>query len=115
MNTSSEVVSDGRRDVLLKKIERVTEIPLMLLSLLMIPLLVGPFLWHMSDGEETTFLIIDIFIWLLFAVDMAVKVTIPTLAADPDRSKTRTPRATISAQYAEDPASDPSHTSIKSR
>ena len=78
MNTSSEVVSDGRRDVLLKKLERATEIPLMLLSLLMIPLLVGPFLWHMSDGEETTFFIIDIFIWLLFAVDMGVKVTIST-------------------------------------
>ena len=78
MKSSSEVVSESSRDVLLNKIEKVTEIPLMVLSLLMIPLLIGPFLWDMSDGEEATFFLIDILIWVLFAVDMIVKVVIST-------------------------------------
>ena len=82
MNSSSEVVSESSRDVLLNKIEKVTEIPLMLLSLFMIPLLIGPFVWGMSDGEEATFFLIDIVIWVLFAVDMIVKVVISTNRVD---------------------------------
>ena len=31
---------------LLEKVERITEVPLMILSLIMIPLLLGPFLWY---------------------------------------------------------------------
>ena len=61
---------------LLTKIEVFTEIPLMLLSIVMIPLLVGPFLWEMSDSEKFLFIILDILIWIVFLIDMLIKVTI---------------------------------------
>ena len=61
---------------LLTKIEVFTEIPLMLLSIVMIPLLVGPFLWEMSDSEKFLFFILDILIWIVFLIDMLIKVTI---------------------------------------
>ena len=44
----------------------------------MIPLLIGPLVWDMSPQEESTFLIIDYFIWALFAVDLLVKIMIST-------------------------------------
>ena len=67
-----------KNDELLDKIEKITEIPLMVLSLFMIPLLIGPFLWDMSEKEENVFLLLDIIIWLAFAIDMIVKVIIST-------------------------------------
>ncbi|MCL0099747.1 potassium channel family protein, partial [Dehalococcoidia bacterium] len=63
---------------LLGKVERITEIPLMILSLLMIPLLLGPFLWDMLEHEERLFFIGDILIWVLFAVDMVIKTALST-------------------------------------
>ena len=48
----------------------------LVLAFVMIPLLVGPLVWDMSPREESTFLIIDYFIWALFAVDLIVKVLI---------------------------------------
>ena len=61
------------REILLMEIERVTEIPLMILSLIMIPLLLGPFLWDMSEQEENIFFIADVLIWGLFVTDMLIK------------------------------------------
>ena len=66
----------SRREALLLRIERLTELPLMVLAFAMIPLLVGPFLWEMSPEEESVFLALDYFIWALFAVDMGIKVII---------------------------------------
>ena len=63
-------------ELLLGKVERITEIPLMILSLVMIPLLLGPFLWDMSKNEESLFFIGDILIWGLFAVDMVIKISL---------------------------------------
>lgn len=42
----------------------------------MIPLLIGPLLWDLSTQEETTFLILDYFIWALFVVDLIIKLVI---------------------------------------
>jgi voltage-gated potassium channel len=69
-------VSD--REALLARIERYSELPLLALAFLMIPLLVGPFLWDLSPSEETTFLALDSFIWAVYAVDLAVKVAVAT-------------------------------------
>ena len=63
-------------DILLKKVENITEIPLMILSLVMIPLLLGPFLWDISKNDEKVFFIADVAIWLLFFFDMAIKTTL---------------------------------------
>ena len=64
------------REILLMEIERVTEIPLMILSLIMIPLLLGPFLWDMSEQEENIFFIADVLIWGLFVTDMLIKTVL---------------------------------------
>jgi voltage-gated potassium channel len=66
----------SRREELLHRIERITEMPLLVLAFAMIPLLLGPLLWELSAQEEATFLILDYFIWALFAVDLIVKAAI---------------------------------------
>jgi voltage-gated potassium channel len=66
----------SRREELLHRIERITEMPLLVLAFAMIPLLLGPLLWELSAQEEATFLILDYFIWALFAVDLIVKTAI---------------------------------------
>ena len=50
----------------------------MILSLVMIPLLLGPVLWDMAENEERFFFLADILIWTLFAVDMLVKIVLST-------------------------------------
>ena len=76
MSTFNNKELRNSRELLLGKVERITEIPLMILSLVMIPLLLGPFLWDMSKNEESLFLIGDILIWGLFAVDMVIKISL---------------------------------------
>jgi voltage-gated potassium channel len=78
MNTFNNQELRNTRELLLGKVERITEIPLMILSLLMIPLLLGPFLWDMLEHEERLFFIGDILIWVLFAVDMVIKTALST-------------------------------------
>jgi voltage-gated potassium channel len=69
-------VDTTRREELVHRIERITELPLLVLAFVMIPLLIGPLLWEMSPGEENTFLILNYFIWALFAVDLIIKLAI---------------------------------------
>lgn len=78
MSTSNKKELRNSRELLLDKIERITEIPLMILSLVMIPLLLGPVLWDMAENEERFFFLADILIWTLFAVDMLVKIVLST-------------------------------------
>ncbi|MDP6064653.1 MAG: hypothetical protein QGI49_07670, partial [SAR202 cluster bacterium] len=63
MSTFNKNKLRSSRELLLDKVERITEIPLMILSLTMIPLLLGPFLWDMLEHEERLFFIADILIW----------------------------------------------------
>jgi len=66
----------SRREALLHHIERLTELPLLVLAFAMIPLLVGPLLWGLSPEEEAVFITLDTFIWALFAVDLGIKVVV---------------------------------------
>lgn len=66
----------SRREALLRHIERLTELPLLVLAFAMIPLLVGPLLWDLSPAEESVFIILDVFIWALFAIDLGIKVVV---------------------------------------
>lgn len=76
-NFSTVHLSDvAKREAMLVRVERITELPLLALAFGMIPLLLGPILWDLSSAEEVTFLALDIFIWALFAVDLGVKVII---------------------------------------
>ncbi len=73
---SIRVPDVSRREALLHRIERLTELPLLVLAFAMIPLLVGPFLWSLSPAEEAIFLALDTFIWAVFAIDLGVKVVV---------------------------------------
>jgi len=66
----------AQREALLHRIERLTELPLLILAFIMIPLLVGPLLWKLSPSEESVFITIDWFIWAIFAIDLAVKLIV---------------------------------------
>ena len=68
------------REAMLDRMERLTELPLLLMSFIMIPLLLGPMLWELSATEDVVFSTLDKFIWALFAADLVIK-----LAVAPDR------------------------------
>jgi voltage-gated potassium channel len=65
-----------KREELLHRIERVTELPLLILSFMMIPLLIGPLLWKLSPSDEAVFVTLDTFIWALFAIDLVIKIVV---------------------------------------
>ncbi len=64
------------REELLHRVERFTELPLLILAFVMIPLLIGPWVWKLSPQEATTFHALDYFIWAIFVVDIIVKTAI---------------------------------------
>ena len=78
MTTSSESTNASveRREALLNRIEHLTELPLLLMSFAIIPLLVGPRFWNLSDAREELFFALEIFIWALFAADLILKVIV---------------------------------------
>ena len=71
-----EMLTTSYREELLHRIERITEMPLLILAFAMIPLLIGPMLWELSPREESTFMVLDYFIWAIFAIDLIIKVAI---------------------------------------
>ncbi len=64
------------RGEILLRLERVTELPLLVLSFVMIPILLGPYLWDLSEVEDNVFHTLDGFIWALFVIDIAAKIII---------------------------------------
>jgi voltage-gated potassium channel len=66
-------VDTVRRQELLDRWERLTEIPLTVLALAIIPLLLGPFFFKLSDSVERAFLALDWSIWAIFALDISVR------------------------------------------
>ena len=67
-----------RREILLDKIERTTELPLMILAFAMVPLLAAPVFWELSPSWEALVIALDTFIWAVFAADLTVKIAIAT-------------------------------------
>ena len=65
-----------RREALVRRVERVTEIPLLLLGFGMVPLLVASFLWDLSPSGERLVFMLDAVIWGIFTADLAVKTAI---------------------------------------
>lgn len=65
-----------RREAILVQIERLTEFPLLILSFVMIPLIFGPLLWDLTESTNQIIFALDMFIWAMFAVDLAVKIIV---------------------------------------
>ena len=66
------------RNAMLARLDNLTELPLLLLSFIMVPVLLGPMLWEgsFSTAEKALFHTLDIFIWAIFAADFLLKLAI---------------------------------------
>ncbi|MFC1970853.1 potassium channel family protein [Chloroflexota bacterium] len=71
-----DTLNTSHREELLHRLERITEMPLLILAFVMIPLLLGPLLWELSPQEESSFIVLDYFIWAIFAIDLIIKLAI---------------------------------------
>ena len=79
MLTQSRGNGSGRHpdaDERLARVEERTELPMLLLSFCMVPLLLGPLLWEMSLTEELVYLVLDTVIWAVFVAEIVIKVAI---------------------------------------
>ena len=65
-----------RREALLGKIERITELPLLLLAFGMVPLLAASLFWDLTPSNERLVFILDSFVWIAFAMDLGLKTAI---------------------------------------
>lgn len=71
--------SDSEQPVsksLLERVESWTDYPLLILSLLLISLLIGPLLYDMDSDTERVYFILDGVIWVFFALAFLVKLAI---------------------------------------
>ncbi len=59
-----------------QKAERITELPLLLLAFAMIPAFVGPLLWDLTEQEKRYYYYLELGIWAVFAIDLAVKLVL---------------------------------------
>tara|TARA_B100000941_G_scaffold290058_1_gene270957 strand:+ start:1081 stop:1827 length:747 start_codon:yes stop_codon:yes gene_type:complete len=66
----------AEREKLINRISSITESPLIILAFAMIPLLIGPYIWDLSQEELNTFNRLDQIIWALFVFNLIIKVII---------------------------------------
>ena len=71
-----QALAPEEREAALERIERLTELPLLLLAFVMIPVLLGPLLWELSARDNALFRALDVFIWATFAADYAIKLLV---------------------------------------
>ena len=69
-------MSARSREEMLDRLERMTELPLLLLSFVMVPVLLGPLLWELTPREATVFDTLNAYIWAIFAGDLVIKVAV---------------------------------------
>jgi voltage-gated potassium channel len=67
-------VTEDSRGEALERFERQSAIPMLVLSLAIIPLLLVPLIWDLSPSVDTTFLALDWFIWAAFVVEYGVRL-----------------------------------------
>ncbi|MCY4578302.1 MAG: ion channel [Chloroflexi bacterium] len=60
----------------LQKIERRTELPLMLASFALMPIITGLYFWDLSPVETRIYTVLEIAIWALFAFTFIIKLAI---------------------------------------
>jgi len=67
-------VTEDSRGEALERFEHQSAIPMLVLSLAIIPLLLVPLIWDLSPSVDTTFLALDWFIWAAFVVEYGVRL-----------------------------------------
>ena len=60
----------------LERFERITEMPLMLASFALMPIITGLYFWNLSPDEESIYTALQIAIWALFAFSFIVKLAL---------------------------------------
>ena len=60
----------------LQKIERRTELPLMLASFALMPIITGLYFWDLSPVETRIYTVLEVAIWALFAIIFIIKLAI---------------------------------------
>src|SRR4051794_31901627 len=63
----------NRRAEAFEAVERATDLPMIVLSLAIIPLLVAPYFADFPPSVDRTFFAIDWLIWAIFAMELTVK------------------------------------------
>jgi voltage-gated potassium channel len=63
-----------KRISIFNKLDQMTEIPLLILSIIFIPILVTPFLFDLNDIAQVTLETLDRIIWAIFVLDLIVKI-----------------------------------------
>jgi voltage-gated potassium channel len=58
----------------LDRFERLTALPMLILSIAIIPLLVIPLIWKLSERVEATFFALDWLLWAAFAMEYGVRL-----------------------------------------
>ena len=61
---------------LLERIESITELPLLILAFLMVPLVAGPYMWELTTAERELLAGLNVVIWVSFAADLVVKTIV---------------------------------------
>lgn len=69
-----ENTSPPRSGDALERFERQTAVLMLVLSLAIIPLLLVPLVWQVSESVETTFLALDWMIWGVFVVEYGIRL-----------------------------------------
>lgn len=69
-------MNEEDRRAAVKRFERVTELPLLMLALAMVPLLVVPLLVDLPDPVDASVVALDWAIWAVFALEYLVRLTL---------------------------------------
>lgn len=64
----------ARRQVLLERFERATELPLLVLALALVPLVIAPWALDLSEQADDAIAAVDWMIWGVFAFEFAVRL-----------------------------------------
>ena len=64
---------DRKKAAALDSVERVTEAPLLALSVAIIPLILAPLMFDFSPGVDRALLLVDWSIWAIFALELSVR------------------------------------------
>jgi len=67
-------MNKDKRISIFNKLDQMTEIPLLILSIIFIPILVTPFLFDLNDIAQVTLQTLDRIIWAIFVLDLIVKI-----------------------------------------
>lgn len=68
--------SEKEREVLLQKVEKATEVPMLVLVVIMVGVLILPLIVKLNHSQNALLELIDLIIWAIFFIELSVRVYI---------------------------------------